>query len=64
MFLVVLKLRVHACCIVLFKKRKLLSTGKDTHLEGTGQMKTTKYLRQSCYHRIEFFAANSLTALM
>ena len=52
------------CCIVLFKKRKLLSTGKDTHLESTGQMKTTKYLRQSCYHRIEFFAANSLTALM
>ena len=52
------------CCIVLFKKRKLLSTSKDTHIEDTGQRETTKYLRESCYHRIEFSAANSLTALM
>ena len=39
-------------------------TGKDTHLEGMGQMRTIKYLRESCYHRIKCFVANSLAALM
>ena len=40
------------------------STGKDIHLEGTRQMETMKYLRESCYHRIECFVTNSLAALM
>ena len=37
---------------------------KDTHHEGTGQRGAMKYLRESCYHRIECSITNSLTALM
>ena len=40
------------------------SIDKDTHHEGTGQRGTMKYLRESCYHRIECSITNSLTALM
>ena len=40
------------------------SIDKDTHHEGIGQRGTMKYLRESCYHCIEFFVANSLTVLM
>ena len=40
------------------------SIDKDMHHESTGQRKTMKYLRESCYHHIECFVANSLTALM
>ena len=40
------------------------SIDKDTHHESTGQRETMKYLRESCYHRIECFVANSLAALM
>ena len=40
------------------------SIDKDKYQEGTGQRKDTKYLRESCYHRIECSAANPLTALM
>ena len=40
------------------------SIDKDTHHEGTGQMATMKYLRESCYHRIECSVTNSLAALM
>ena len=40
------------------------SIDKDTHHEGTGHKGTMKYLRESCYHRIECSIANSLTALM
>ena len=40
------------------------STDKDTRHEGTKQMGTIKYLRESCYYRIENFVANSLAALM
>ena len=29
-----------------------------------GGMEVMKYLRESCYHRIEYFVANSLAALM
>ena len=36
----------------------------DTHHESTGQRETMKYLRESCYHRIECSIANSLAALM
>ena len=37
---------------------------KDKHLESTRQRKSIQYLRESCYHRIEFSIANSLAALM
>ena len=37
---------------------------KDIHHESTGQREAMKYLRESCYHRIECFATNSLAVLM
>ena len=40
------------------------SIDKDMHHECIGQMGSVKYLRESYYHRIEYFVANSLTALM
>ena len=40
------------------------SIDKDTYHESTGQRETMKYLRESCYHRIECFVANSMAALM
>ena len=40
------------------------STNKDTRHEGTKQMGTMKYLKESCDYRIENFVANSLAALM
>ena len=39
------------------------SIDKDTHHEGIGKRGTMKYLRESCYHRIECSVANSLTVL-
>ena len=40
------------------------SVDKDTHHESIGQREVMKYLRESCYHRIECSAVNSLTTLM
>ena len=40
------------------------SINKDTHHNGTRKNGTMKYLRESCYHRIECFVASSLAALM
>ena len=40
------------------------SIDKDIYYERTEQMGVGKYLNESCYHRIECFAANSLAALM
>ena len=37
---------------------------KDIRYERTGQMRGRKYLRESCYHNIEYSAINSLAALM
>ena len=34
------------------------------HHERTGQMGAMKYLKESCYNRIEYSAVNSLAALM
>ena len=39
-------------------------TDKDTRHEGTRQRGTMKYLRKSCYHRIECSIANSLATLI
>ena len=36
----------------------------DKYQEGTGQREAIKYLKESCYHRIECSVANSLAALM
>ena len=36
----------------------------DKYQEESGQMKVMKYLRESCYHCIKYFVANSLTVLM
>ena len=40
------------------------SVDKDTHHESTRKKEVMKYLKESCYHRIECSAANSLAALM
>ena len=40
------------------------SIDKDTHHESTRQRETMIYLRESYYHHIECFVANSLAALM
>jgi len=40
------------------------SISKDIYRESIRQRKVMKYLRESCYHRIEYFIANFLTALM
>ena len=40
------------------------SIDKDTRHEGTGQRGSMKYLRENCYHRIEYSVANFLIALM
>ena len=40
------------------------SINKDMHCEHTGQMGAKKYLSKSCYHHIEYSAANSLAAFM
>ena len=40
------------------------SIDKDMYYERIGQMGAEKYLRESCYHRIECSAVNSLAALM
>ena len=40
------------------------STDKDMYYERIGEMEAQKYLRESCYHRIECSVANFLAALM
>ena len=40
------------------------SIDKNTHHESIGQKEVMKYLRESCYHHIKCFVANSLAALM
>ena len=40
------------------------SIDKDMHCERIGQMGAKKYLRKNCYHCIECFTTNSLTAFM
>ena len=40
------------------------SIDKGTHHERTGQIGAVKYLRESCYNRIECFVTNTLTTLM
>ena len=40
------------------------SINEDKYQEGTRQKEAMKYLRESCYHRIECFVANSLAVLM
>ena len=40
------------------------SIDKDTYPESTRQREAMKYLRESCYHRIECSVANSLTTLI
>ena len=40
------------------------SIDKDIYHESTEQRKAMKYLRESCYHRIEYSVTNSLAALM
>ena len=40
------------------------SSDRDVHHEHTGRNGTQKYLRESCYHRIECTAATSLAAFM
>ena len=40
------------------------SSDRDVHRKHTRKVGTQKYIRESCYHNIECFVANSLAALM
>ena len=40
------------------------SIDKGMYYERIGEMGARKYLRESCYHRIECFTANTLAALI
>ena len=40
------------------------SADKDKHQGNIGQREAKKYLRESCYHRIECSAANPLATLI
>ena len=40
------------------------SSNRDVPHKRTRRMGTQKYLGESCYHRIEYSVANSLTALI
>ena len=40
------------------------SNDRDMHYKRTKKMETQKYLRESCYHHIEYSVINSLAALM
>ena len=40
------------------------SIDKDMHYEHIGQMGAGKYLRENCYHRIEYSAPNQLALFM
>ena len=40
------------------------SIDKRTSHESTGQREAIKYLRESCHHRIKYFAANFVATLM
>ena len=40
------------------------SSNRDVHHKHTRKMRTQKYLRESCYHNIEYSVANCLAALM
>ena len=40
------------------------SNDRNVHHKHTRKMGTQKYLKESCYHRIKYFVANSLAALM
>ena len=51
-------------CSVIQSDVPRRSIDKDMHCERIGQMGARKYLRKSCYHRIECSVANSLAALM
>ena len=51
-------------CLVIQSNVPGSSVDKDIYYECTGQMGAKKYLGESCYHRIKYFVANSLAALM
>ena len=51
-------------CFVIQSNIPENSINKDMHYEGTKQMGAEKYLRESCYHRIEYSVTNSLATLM
>ena len=40
------------------------SIDKSMYYERIGEMGARKYLREGCYHRIEYSTANALAALM
>ena len=51
-------------CLTIHGDVPRSSIDKDMHYERTGRMRVKKYLRESCYHRIECSVTNSLAALM
>ena len=51
-------------CVIIQGDVSGSSIDKDMHYERIEGMGVRKCLRESCYHRIECFVVNSLTALM
>ena len=51
-------------CFVIQSNIPENSIDKDMYYEGTKQMGAEKYLRESCYHRIQYSVTNSLATLM
>ena len=51
-------------CILSSRVTPGSSIDKDMHCERIRQMGARKYQRESCYHRIECSATNSLVTLM
>ena len=58
------KAEVKSCGLPSISNVSGNSIDKDIHYESTGQKKVMKYLRESCYHRIDCSMTNSLAALM
>ena len=57
-------MRGQKVCSVIQNDIPGTSSDKDMYHERTGQMGAVKYLRESCYNRIECFVTNTLTTLM
>ena len=58
------KVEIRKRCSVIQSDIPGNSINKDMHYKRIGQMGARKYLKESCYHHIEYFVADSLTALM
>jgi len=58
------EIKVRRCGLPSISNISRYSVDKDIHHESTEQMKTMKYLRESCYHHTKCSIANSLATLI